>query len=54
MVGQLVMQAMVIVFLLGSPPQVCKLGEGTSSLNHPLNHCFAHWSCNTPRVDHQW
>ena len=39
MVGQSVMWAIVTVSLLGSPPQVYKLGEGSSSLNHPLNHC---------------
>ena len=53
MVGQSVMWAMVIVSLVGSPLQVCELGEGASSLNHPLNHCLAHQSCNTLRVDHQ-
>ena len=52
MVGQSVMWAIVTVSLLGSPPHVCVLGEGPSSLNHPLNHCHVHQSYNILRVDH--
>ena len=43
----------VTASLLGSPPHVCVLGEGYSSLNHPLNHCPVHQSHNILRVDHQ-
>ena len=53
MVGQSVMWAIVTVSLVGSPPCVCELGEGPSSLNHPLNHCPVHQSNNTLRVGHQ-
>ena len=53
MVGQLVMQAIVTASLLGSPPHVCELGEGSSSLNHPLNDCPDHQSYNIPGVDNQ-
>ena len=53
MVGQSVMWVIVTASLLGSPPHVCELGEGSSSLNHPLNHCPDHQSYNIPRVDHQ-
>ena len=53
MVGQSVMWAIVTASLLGSPPCVCELGEGSSSLNHPLNHCPDHQSYNILRVDHQ-
>ena len=53
MVGQSVMWAIVTVFLLGSPPHVCELGEGSSSLNHPLNHCPVHQSYNILMVGHQ-
>ena len=52
-VGQSVMSAIVTASLLGSPPHVCGLGEGSSSLNHPLNHCPGHQSYNILRVDHQ-
>ena len=52
MVGQSVMWAIVTVSLLGSPPHVCKLGEGSSSLNLPLNHCPVHQSYSTLRVGH--
>ena len=53
MVGQSVMWAIVTVSLLGSPPHVCELGEGSSSLHHPLNHCPVHQSYNILGVDHQ-
>ena len=53
MVGHLVMWAIVTASLLGSPPHVCELGEGSSSLNHPLNHCAVHQSYNILRVDQQ-
>ena len=52
-VGQSVIWEIVTVSLLGSPPHVCELGEGSSSLNHPLNHCPVHPSYNILRVDHQ-
>ena len=52
-VGQSVIWAIVRASLLGSPPHVYKLGEGSSSLNHPLNHCPVHLSYNILRVDHQ-
>ena len=52
-VGQLVTWAIVTVSLLGSPPHVCELGEGSSSLNHPLHHCPFYPSYNILRVDHQ-
>ena len=52
-VGQSVIWAIVTASLLGSPPCVCELGEGSSSLNHPLNHCPVHLSYNVLRVDHQ-
>ena len=52
-VGQSVMWVIVTASLLGSPPHVCELGEGSSSLNHPLNHCPVHLSYNILRVDHQ-
>ena len=44
--------AIVTVSLFGSPPHVCELGQGSSSLNHPLNHCPVHSSYNILRVDH--
>ena len=47
------MWAIVTVSLLGSPPHVCELGDGSSSLNHPLNHCPAHQSYSNLRVGHQ-
>ena len=53
MVGQSVMWAIVTVFLLGSPPHVCELGKGSSSLNHPLNCCPVHQSYNILMVGHQ-
>ena len=53
MVGQLVMWAIVTASLLGHLPHVRELGEGSSSLNHPLNHCPVHQSYNILRVDHQ-
>ena len=53
MVGQSVMWAIVTVSLVGSPPHVCELGEGSSSLNHPLNPCPVHQSYSTLRVGHQ-
>ena len=53
MVAQSVMWTIVTAFLLGSSPCVCKLGEGSSSLNHPMNHCPDHQSYNIQRVDHQ-
>ena len=52
-VGQSVIWAIVTAFLVGSPPCGCELGEGTSSLNYPLNHCPVHPSYNILRVDHQ-
>ena len=52
-VGQSVIWVIVTVSLLGSPPHMCELGEGTSSLNHPLNHCPVHPCYNILRVDHQ-
>ena len=51
--GQSVMWVIVTVSLLGSPPCVCEIGEGSSSLNHPLNHCPGHLSYNILRVDHE-
>ena len=53
MVGQSVMWAIVTVSLLGSPPHVYELGEDSSSLNHPLNHCPVHQIYNILRVSHQ-
>ena len=53
MMGQSVMQAIVTVSLVGSPPHVYELGEGSSSLSHPLNHCPVHQSYNILRVGHQ-
>ena len=53
MVGQSVMWVIVTVSLLGSPPHVCELGEGSASLNHPLNHCPVNQSYSTQRVGHQ-
>ena len=53
MVGQSVMWAIVTVSLEGSPPHVYKLGKGSASLNHPLNHCPAHQSYSTLRAGHQ-
>ena len=52
-VGESVIWAIVTVSLLGSSPHVCELGEGSSSLNHPLNHYPVHPSYNILRVDHQ-
>ena len=49
-VGQSVIWAMVMVSSLGSPLHECVVGEGTSSLNHPLNHCHCHLSCSTLTV----
>ena len=51
--GQSVIWAIVIVSLVGSPPHVCELGEGSSSLNHPLSHYPVHLSYNILREDHQ-
>ena len=51
--GQSVIWMIVIVSLLGSPPHVCELGEGSSSLSHPLNQCPVHPSYNILREDHQ-
>ena len=53
MVGQSVMWETVTVSLLGSPPHLWKLGEGSSSLNHPLNHCPVHQNYSTLRTGHQ-
>ena len=53
MMGQSVMWVIVTVSLVGSPPHVCELREGSSSLNHPLNHWPVHQSYNTLRVDQQ-
>ena len=39
--------------LMGSPPHVCELGEGSSSLDCPLNHCPVYLSYNILRVDCQ-
>ena len=51
MLGQSVMWAIVTASLIGSPsPCVCELGEGSSSLNHPLNHCPVHQSHSTLRM----
>ena len=52
-VGQSVIWVLVTVSLLGSPPHVYELGEGSSSLNHPLNHCPVHLSYNILGVGHQ-
>ena len=52
-VGQLVIWVIVTASLLGSPPHVCELGEGSSSLNHPLIHCPVHLSYTILRVNHQ-
>ena len=52
-VGQSVIWVIVTASLLGSPPHVCDLGEGSSTLNHPLNHCPVHSSYNILRVDHK-
>ena len=52
-VGQSVIWAIVTVSLLGSPPHVCELGEGSSSLNHPLIHYPVHLSYNILRGDGQ-
>ena len=52
--GQSVMWATVTVSLLGSHPHVWELEEGSSSLNHPLNHSPVHHSYSTLRVGHQW
>ena len=50
------MWATVTVSLLGSPPHLWNdvLGEGSSSLNHPLNRCPVHQSYSILRVGHQW
>ena len=50
------MWATVTVSLLGSPPHLWNdvLGEGSSSLNHPLNCCSVHQSYSILRVGHQW
>ena len=53
MVGQSVMWAIVTASLLGNTPCVCELGEGSSSLNHPLNHYPVHQSYNILMVGHQ-
>ena len=53
MVGKSVMWVIVTVSLLGSPPHVGELLEGSSSLNHPLNHCPVHQSYNILMVGHQ-
>ena len=51
--GESVTWVIVTASLLGSPPHVCELGEGSSSLNHPQNHCPVHQSYNILRVGHQ-
>ena len=48
-VGQSVLWAIVTVSLLSSPPHVCELGEGSSSLNHPLSQYSVHPSYNILR-----
>ena len=56
MVGQSVMCAMVMVFLLGSPPHSWgnMLGEGSPSLN-PHQICWiGHQSCSIWMLDRQW
>ena len=53
MVGLSVMWVTVTVSLLGSPFCLWELGKGSSSLNHPLNHCPVHQSYSTLRVGHQ-
>ena len=53
MVGQSVMWVIVTVSLLGIPPHVCELGEGSSSLKYPLNYCPVHQRYNILRVGHQ-
>ena len=42
----------VTVSLLGSPPHFWNdvLGEGSSSLNHPLSHCPVHQSYSIQRM----
>ena len=52
-VGQSVIWALVTVSLSGSPPCVCELGEGSSSLNHPLSRYPVHLSYNILREDRQ-
>ena len=52
-VEQSVIWVIVTVSLLGSPPHVCELGEGSSSLNHPLSHYPVHLSYNILREDRQ-
>ena len=50
-VGQPVIWVIVTASLLGSPPHVGELGDGSSCLNHPLIHCPVHLSYNILRVD---
>ena len=52
-VGQSVIWVILTASLLCSPPHVCELGEGSSSLNHPLSHYPVHLSYNILRLDHQ-
>ena len=53
-VGQSAIWAMVTLSD-GSPPHSGPgvLGEGPSSLNHPLNRCLSRQNCNSPMVDHR-
>ena len=44
---------MVMVSLLGSPLQVCEVGEGPFSLNHPQSHYHDHRNCSIWTADHQ-
>ena len=53
MVGQSVMRVISHCPLVDSPPHVCELGEGSSSLNHPLNHCPVDQNYSTLRAGHQ-
>ena len=50
------MLATVTVSLLDSPPHLWNdvLGEGSSSLNHPLSCWPVHQSYSIWRVGHQW
>ena len=52
-VGQSVIWAMVMVSLLGSPLQVCEVGEGLFSLNHPQSHYLDLLNCSILMVDCQ-
>ena len=55
-VGQSVMWTTVTVSFLGSHPHLWNdvLGEGSSSLSHPLSHWPVHQSYSIWRVGHQW